>query len=748
MHMKTYRKIHNFKQSRILPVWITNKGYYRWLFVLLFVSTIFAFVIVLISTYLDLPFSRVKVSDYKLDQEAPDDFIVSRDITYVDVKATKAAREANANKVPPIFELNHDIIEDSLEMFQNYMSILAENASKKTTPEQVLNEIQIHLPQAIDIFGKNEIAALLPLFQEHEEVIESARNILEEVMKIGIFNRLEDMIAQNPELFSEGKIDFWQNANQHEEIILEKALSLNNIQDWIEYRTKKLPYNEVNKSLVILLVSSFAKENAFYSRVRTEEGKKKARESVKPVMLELKKNYPIVRKGDIVTEEFLEKIRAHGESDISLNISNIIGTIFMIIIVLFLFLTMLNRQIIHVHLKKNRILFLTGTFFFSLVLITILTKIPVPSPWLPFSVWLPVSTIAIVISLLITPGVGLIFSLIISITLLLITKMNVDAFTFTLITALAGCFVTLNIRKRIDIILAGLFLALYSSFVLMTIGFIHNFNTDELLWTLVGGVFNGFLYGGILSIGSLTLLEHVLNAATRFRLLELSDLNAPTFKKMLNVAPGTYNHSVIMANLAETACTEIGANALLARVGAYYHDIGKLDQPGYFIENQTSDNVHDDLKPSLSVAVIKSHVKIGIEKAKELKLPQEVIDIIAQHHGKGLITYFYQRAINENGKVSPDDFRYPGERPKSKEAAVVMLADIVEAASRTVKRPTVNKLEKLIWKIIMDKFTADELSECNLTLNELEMIKNSFVRILTGHFHSRIEYPKVKENVR
>ncbi|MCW8965257.1 MAG: HDIG domain-containing protein [Candidatus Pacearchaeota archaeon] len=446
----------------------------------------------------------------------------------------------------------------------------------------------------------------------------------------------------------------------------------------------------------------------------------------------------------------MEKIQAHGVSDISLNISNILGTVFIIIIIVSLAITLFSRGIIQFRLRKNRILMLAGMFFLSLILITILSKIPFNSTWLSFSIWFPLCSIALVVSLLIGPNVGLIFSLIISVTLLLVTKMNVNAFVFSLLTAVAGCVVSLKIRKRIDIIIAGLALSLYSSFVLLTIGFIYNFNIDELFLALLWGVFNGFLYGGILSIGLLTLLEHILNAATRFRLLELSDLNAPTFKRMLNFAPGTYNHSIIVANLAEIACTEIGANALLARVGAYYHDIGKLDQPGYFIENQTSDNVHDDLKPSLSVAVIKSHVKLGVEKAKELKLPQEVIDIIAQHHGKGLISYFYHRAMDENNniKISPDDFRYPGERPKSKEAAVVMLADIVEAASRTIKRPTVSKLEKLIWKIIMDKFTTDELSECNLTLNELEIIKNSFVRILTGHFHTRIEYPKMKENLR
>jgi putative nucleotidyltransferase with HDIG domain len=238
-----------------------------------------------------------------------------------------------------------------------------------------------------------------------------------------------------------------------------------------------------------------------------------------------------------------------------------------------------------------------------------------------------------------------------------------------------------------------------------------------------------------------------MNAATRFRLMELSDLNAPIFKKMLSLAPGTYNHSGIVANLAETACQEIGANALLARVGAYYHDIGKIEQAKYFIENQRELNLHDELKPSLSVAVIKSHVKVGVEKAKELGLPKEVIEIISQHHGKGLISYFYQRALDSEKieKVSSEDFSYSGEWPQTKEAAVVMLADAAEAASRTLKKPSVARLGKLIWSIIIEKFNSGELNRSNLTFNDLEKIKNSFVHLLAGYYHSRIEYPNQKE---
>jgi hypothetical protein len=232
--------------------------------------------------------------------------------------------------------------------------------------------------------------------------------------------------------------------------------------------------------------------------------------------------------------------------------------------------------------------------------------------------------------------------------------------------------------------------------------------------------------------------------------MELSDLNSPVFKRMLSQAPGTYTHSISVANLAETACEAIGANALLARVSAYYHDIGKIEQADYFIENQKSFNRHDEMKPSLSAAVIKSHVRIGIEKARELKLPQAIVDIIAQHHGRGLITYFYHRAVTEakSPRVSREDYSYPGVRPRTREAAVLMLADAVEAATRSLKRPTEARLERDVQQIIMDKFTTGELGDSSLTLRDLEAIRRSFVHILEGYFHTRIEYPRVRREQR
>jgi hypothetical protein len=308
-----------------------------------------------------------------------------------------------------------------------------------------------------------------------------------------------------------------------------------------------------------------------------------------------------------------------------------------------------------------------------------------------------------------------------------------------------GIKVIRKAEKRIDLLKGGLFLATAHGVAVIVLSFLGKQTVPSALWLFFGAFLNGLICG-ILNLALLPLLEHIMNAATKFRLLELADLNSPILKRMLSLAPGTYHHSVSVAHLAETACRDIGANSLLARTGAYFHDIGKIDQAEYFIENQNDYNKHDILKPSLSSAIIKSHVKIGLEQAAKMGLPEEVCAIIAQHHGSGIIRIFYQRALeNSESGTSPEDYSYTGSPPASKEAAVVMLADSVEAASRVLKKGSIANIEKAVAGIIDEKVESHQLHESDLTLKDLEIIKKAFVRVLAGYFHSRIEYPKVKE---
>jgi putative nucleotidyltransferase with HDIG domain len=254
------------------------------------------------------------------------------------------------------------------------------------------------------------------------------------------------------------------------------------------------------------------------------------------------------------------------------------------------------------------------------------------------------------------------------------------------------------------------------------------------------------LISSIIVLGVLPIFEYLFKTVTNISLLELADFNHPVLQRLILEAPGTYHHSLIVGNLSEAACSSVGAHALLARVGAYYHDIGKLSKPEYFSENQNiSESKHDALSPTISKMVIMNHVKEGEDLAKKYKLNSSLMDFILQHHGTSLVFYFYRKAlenIEENQQIREEGFRYPGPRPKTKETAIVLLADSVEAASRALKDPTPAKIEEVVHKVINNKFIDGQLDECDLTLKDLEKISSVFIRILSGIYHSRTIYPE------
>lgn len=260
---------------------------------------------------------------------------------------------------------------------------------------------------------------------------------------------------------------------------------------------------------------------------------------------------------------------------------------------------------------------------------------------------------------------------------------------------------------------------------------------------------SGFL-SALLSLATLKIFESLFGVLTNFSLLELSDFNQPLLKRMIVEAPGTYHHSLVVSNLSEAAAGAIDANALLTRVGAYYHDIGKLEKAEYFTENQMIGwNKHDLLEPSVSRLVIVNHVKQGLEIAKKYKLNPIITDFIPQHHGTSLTYYFYQKALEDAedpAKVKQEDFRYPGPKPQIRETAIVMLADSVEAATRALEDPNPQKIEELVYKIINNKFIDGQLDECNLTLKEIDKIASTFTKVLSAMYHSRIKYPERNGN--
>jgi putative nucleotidyltransferase with HDIG domain len=367
--------------------------------------------------------------------------------------------------------------------------------------------------------------------------------------------------------------------------------------------------------------------------------------------------------------------------------------------------------------------------------------------YLPEAVVLPTALVVMLPSILISPQSAAVMAMTLPLGLFISGSFDLPSYVFALTSGIVAAYAIRRAEKRMDLVKAGFAIAASHAIVSVGLLLVQRFPPEAYLPFLFWAAFNG-VASGMLVLGFLPLAEHALNAATVFRLIELSDLNSPILKRLFIAAPGTYSHSMMVANLAEAACQEIGANSLLARVGAYYHDIGKIEQPDYFVENQTVYNKHEDIAPRLSATVIRSHVKLGVEKARSLGLPREVADIIAEHHGNSVISWFYNEALKRENQVDMEDFTYPGNPPHSRESAVVMLADVTEAAVRTLKKPNAARLEKFIQELIMAKFEHGQLAESELTFRDLETNKKSFVRVLAGHYHSRIEYPKLpKEGI-
>ncbi|MFH0918000.1 MAG: HDIG domain-containing metalloprotein [Candidatus Omnitrophota bacterium] len=313
---------------------------------------------------------------------------------------------------------------------------------------------------------------------------------------------------------------------------------------------------------------------------------------------------------------------------------------------------------------------------------------------------------------------------------------------FTLMTACAGAILSVNkARKRSQVIQAGVLAGILQLASLILIEHLWINHPQRYLIILING-----LLSGVITLGVLPLFEYILQTVTNISLLELADSNHPVLQRMVLEAPGTYHHSLVVGNLSDTACTAIGANGLLARIGAYYHDIGKLQKPEYFIENQEiKKNAHDELAPTMSKLIIMNHIKEGLELAKKYSLSPILWDFIQQHHGNSLVYYFYRRALEgkeENQEVSEEGFRYPGPKPNTKETAIVLLADSVEAATRSLKDPTPDKIEDSVRKVINNKFIDGQLDECELTLKDIEKISSVFSKILSGIYHSRVNYPQ------
>lgn len=489
--------------------------------------------------------------------------------------------------------------------------------------------------------------------------------------------------------------------------------------------------------------------NAAYNETATQAVRDSAQAEISNVQKRVTAGDLLIRRGRIVDDEEVRLMQAYliemqkqaaarGWVQAALPVMGRMVLVSAIILLIYLFLYHFRPD---VYWSNNKLFALFLIIALELFLVNFVGVQLVQSVYL-----FPIAILSILITVLFDARLGVVITLLVALLLGVLHRFN---FTITFITAVAGsvaCFSAGEIRRRSEFYRIIIFLSLVYVIIAFIIESLKLTPAGDVLTYCGYGLINGFV-APMLTIGILPMFESLFGFSTNITLLELADLNQPLLKRLSMEAPGTYHHSIVLGTLAEAAAKRIGANPLLARVGAYYHDIGKMEIPEYFVENQLGiKSKHESLNPTMSALVISSHVKKGRRLGEDAGLPNAVLNFIEEHHGTTRMSYFYNKAMEMGMPAeNEEEFRYPGPKPQTKETAIVMLADSTEAASRTLDNPTSARIRNLIQRLINEKFSSGELTQCDLTLKDLNDIREAFVTILIGVFHQRIAYPKKEE---
>jgi len=483
------------------------------------------------------------------------------------------------------------------------------------------------------------------------------------------------------------------------------------------------------------IAQALLKPNFILNVRETDKRKQAALASMEQVRETVKKGQVLVRRGDVVTSEQINAMEELGLHRGEINETRVFGLAIFVLIIMALMLGYLYKFAPEIFAND-----LSMVLLGLIVLVTLLLG-KAAHYYSDFAA--PVAAGALLTAILIDSRLGVFFSIALTLLFGVVVDHDLRAVAVALVGSLTGVYTVSKMHHGYSLTRTGVWIAAMNFLTIASTGLLEQINATQIMFQGLQGIFSG-IASAIITIGLLPYLEHTFSVTTPFKLLELTNPSNPLLQRLLLDAPGTYHHSILVGNLAETAADVIGAEPVTVRVGAYYHDIGKIKRPYFFVENQVEgENPHDKIAPSLSTLIVTSHIKDGVELCRDYKLPQVVVDIVQQHHGTMLVSYFYKRATeNEHSEcIIEADFRYEGPCPQTKEAALVMLADACEAAVRSLSKPTLNRIEATVRKMIRQRLQDGQLDDCNLTLKDLKTIGDVFIRVLSSMFHTRIEYP-------
>ncbi|WHY84759.1 HD family phosphohydrolase [Neobacillus novalis] len=693
------------------------------------------FFIVLGAVLFTAMYSQVKPEKLDLGLFSVADQTIRSPGTVEDKKSTEKKRKEARDQVPPVYTLKNEYTQNRVDLITSIFSAAAE------VNDEIKDEIK----------KQEELATVEKPAKEEPNVSEKVTR-LKAKLTSGVSKDLPGQVfsslvqASNDEL-SIAKDSTVTAINN----VMTKRIpgdEVENAKKRVEEELKYSPLNDGLRTAAIELGRYAVIQNEFYDPAATEDLRLQAAENVEHV--KILQGQIIVEEGKLINQDIYQQLKLVGLLNTEKSFKPFIGLVVLIIIILsavyyyFYQMKSLPEQ-------RQTFLLLYGIIFILSILIMKLVSLLQIFNYTGIGYLFPAAMGGMLIKILIDEKLAILTAIIMAVCGSVLFNegvtgtLNFSEGIYILFSALAGILFLSGQNHRSKILQAGSIASLVNLLTIVALMFLPNgqFSGIEYGYYLITALVSG-IGSAVLTIGLLPFLEASFGILSTMRLIELSNPNHPLLRKILMESPGTYHHSVMVANLAESACEAIGANGLLARVGSYYHDIGKTKRPNFFIENQMHhDNPHDRLPPDKSSHIIIAHVTDGSAILKKYHMPKEIIDIAEQHHGTTLLKFFYHKALQSDAETKESDFRYPGPKAQTKESAVVGIADSVEAAVRSLSQPTPELIESLVNKIVADRLQDGQLNECDITIKEIETVAHTLCETLKGIFHSRIEYPEM-----
>lgn len=642
-----------------------------------------------------------------LNEPAPQDVVAPQSDSFLSEVLTEQARQAAVASVPNQYTaidlgIGRDQNNYALSVFSFIDVVRADSLPNPDVRQEYLQSIE---KLTVDSQIASDLLALTP--NEFTAVRDNVSQIIQDTMREGV---VEENLSE-----ARRKASLGANFN----------------------------LTPAQERIVTTLAPQFIVPNIFFDTAATEAARADARDSVEPIFQNITQGQDIIRIGEIVSEEDIEILQHLGLLQQTTNWQVVVSSL----LIAFLSVSILTLYWSHFTSRQYRSGRHLGIMAALLLLFVLSAKILVPTRT-PFAYLFPAAALSLIVATIFEIRLSLLVTVILA---FLVGYIAQDSLELAFYSAAGGILAVLSLKdtQRLNSLFrAGILVGIVNVAAIMLFRLPKDPNLTELMTLFLFGGLNGAILTAGFSLAGIYVIGSVFQVITMLQLQELSRLDHPLLQELLRRAPGTYHHSIMVANLAEQAAEKVKANSTLVRVGAFYHDIGKMNRPPFFIENQNGGNPHDHLDPYVSARIIISHVSDGLELARRYRLPSRILDFIAEHHGDRVVKLFYKRAqemAGEDEVVDISRFKHKGPRPRSRETGIVQLADSIEATSTALRPSTEEEIEKLVSRIVDDHLKENQLDNSGLTLGDIKIVKESFIKTLKGRFHVRVQYPGNEE---